>query len=111
MINEIEGLPDRLRQKAEDSLFFLATAGLGFDKLTPHFHYEMCKVTESAELVHWILMLVPRDHYKTTISTIAYATWRGIRNPNETGLIICNSASNAMKFKVLPDEGNIAWFV
>lgn len=95
---EAETLPSQLAKKAEDSLFFLATAGLGFSRFTPHLHYEMCTVTQAAEEIHWILMLVPRNHYKSSICTISYPIWRGIKNPNETGLIICNTATNALKF-------------
>lgn len=96
--NEALGLPTQLRTKAEESSFFLATAGLGYSKLTPHLHYEMCRVAEAAESYHWLLMLVPRNHFKTTICTITYPIWRAVRNPNETGLIICNTMSNAMRF-------------
>lgn len=98
MINQAQSLPEKLAKKAEDSLFFLTTAGLGYDRLTPHLHYEMCAVAERAEIIHWLLMLVPRNHYKSTIDTVAYPIWRGVRNPNETGLIICNTMTNAQRF-------------
>lgn len=95
---QIDNLPQKLAAKAEESLFFLATAGLGFHDLTSHLHYEMCEVSMNAELAHWLLMLVPRNHYKSSIDTITYPIWRGVRNPNETGLIITNTARNALKF-------------
>jgi len=87
-----------LKQRAKDSLFFTATALLGFDRLTTHLHYEMCHVAERAEQYKRLLCLVPRDHYKTTIFTIAYPVWRALRNPNETGLIVANTATNAARF-------------
>jgi len=86
-----------LQDKARSSLFFTATALLGYNKLTSHLHYEMCRVAEEAEHLKRVLCLVPRDHYKTTVFTIAYAVWRGLRNPNETGLIISNNATNAQR--------------
>ena len=95
---QIDTLPHRLAKKAEESIFFLGTAGLGFHDMTSHLHYEMCHVVMEAEDVHWVLMLVPRNHYKSSICTISYPIWRGVRNPNETGLIITNTARNALKF-------------
>lgn len=88
-------LLDDITQKAKDSLFFTATALLGYNRLTSHLHYEMARVAEEAEALKRVLILIPRDHYKTTVNTIAYAVWRGLRNPNETGLITMNNARNA----------------
>ena len=95
MITKANELLPSLRERARDSLFFTATALLGYNHLTPHLHYEVCRVAESAESLHRVLILIPRDHYKTTICTISYSVWRGLRNPNETGLIVMNSARNA----------------
>lgn len=84
-----------LRQRSQESVFFTATALLGFNRLTDHLHYEMAQVVQGASAIHRLLGLVPRDHYKTTIWTISYAVWRALRNPNETGLIVLNTAKNA----------------
>jgi len=96
--NRIQNLPNELRARADDSLFFTATALLGYNRLTHHLHYEMCRVMEMAEVHKRILMLVPRNHYKTTIATLSYPTWRAMRDPNETGLLVTNSATNANKW-------------
>jgi len=79
-------------------MFFTTTALLGFQDLTPHFHYEMCQVAELAERYKRVLVWVPRNHYKSSIFTIGYPTWRGLRNPNETGLVVANTATNAEHF-------------
>jgi hypothetical protein len=55
-------------------------------------------VAEKAEEYKRAICIVPRNHYKSTIFTIAYGVYRGLRNPNETGLIIANSATNASHF-------------
>ena len=84
-----------LRQRSQESVFFVGTALLGFNRLTNHLHYEMAQVVQSASDFHRLLGLVPRDHYKTSIWTISYAAWRALHNPNETGLIVMNTAKNA----------------
>jgi len=91
-------LNDTLRKKATDKLWFVARALLGYDKLTPHFHYEMCSIAQQAERYKRVLILVPRDHYKSTICTISYPVWRGLKDSGDTGLIIANTATNARKF-------------
>jgi hypothetical protein len=96
--NNGKDLVANLRLKAQESLYFTATGLLGYDKLTPHFHYEMCQIAQNAEKHKRVLCLVPRDHYKSTIFTISYPTWRAIRNPNETGLIVANTSTNAGHF-------------
>lgn len=78
-------------------MFFLANGLLGYNRLTPHLHYEMCLAMEQAGQYKRFAMIVPRDHYKTTIASISYPIWRGIRDPNETGLIVSNTATNAQK--------------
>ncbi len=97
-MNDLKVLQQELRNKALNSLFFTATALLGYDKLTTHLHYDMCQAVESTSKTKRLLMLVPRNHYKTTICTIAYPIWRALRNPNETGLIVANTATNAAHF-------------
>jgi hypothetical protein len=78
-------------------MFFTGTALLGYNQLTPHLHYEMCQTAENVSAYHRLAAIVPRDHYKTTIYTIIYCVWRGLLNPNETGLLIFNSMKNAQR--------------
>jgi len=58
----------------------------------------MCHIAELAERYHWLLVIVPRNHFKSSIFTISYPTWRGLRNPEETGLIVANTATNSEHF-------------
>lgn len=91
-------LTENLAQKGLESPFFLARGLLGFDRLTPHFHYEMCEIARLADQHKRLLVLVPRDHYKSTIFSITYPLWRGLRNSKETGLIVANTKDNAATF-------------
>jgi len=95
---QVNELPEQLRDRTHNSLFFTAQALLGYRHLTPHLHYEMASIAEAAEQYKRILCLVPRDHYKSTIYTISYPLWRGLRNPNETGLVVANTMRNAVHF-------------
>lgn len=79
-------------------MFFTATALLGFQDLTDHFHYEMCHIMEMADYYKRLLIWVPRNHYKSSIGTITYPAWRGLRNPSETGLVVANTATNSEHF-------------
>jgi hypothetical protein len=94
-VTKVKDLPDILRAQCKESLFFVASAILGYGQLTPHLHYEMCQVAQNINTYHRLCSVVPRDHYKTSIFTISYGVWRGICNPNETGLIVANNATNA----------------
>jgi len=58
----------------------------------------MCHILELAQKYKRLLVLVPRDHYKSTLGTISYPTWRALNNPNDTGLIVANTATNAQRF-------------
>jgi len=42
-----------------------------------------------------LLILMPRGWYKTTLVSIAYSAWRGVRNPNVRCLLAQNTSTNA----------------
>ena len=97
-ISSATNLTGDLAQKGLDSPFFLAKGLLGYDKLTPHFHYEMCEIARLANKYKRLLVLVPRDHYKSTVFSVTYPVWRGITNPKDSGLIVSNIKDNAATF-------------
>jgi hypothetical protein len=119
-------LRDNMRRMAQSSLYFFAKAVLGFDKLTVSLHKN---VTEFLELPDRRKMLVlPRGHYKTTISTISYPMWLSINNPNIRILLASSTTTNAQKMlglirakwercdmlrwlfpELLPDTGLTRW--
>ena len=115
-----------LRQQACDSLYFFAKGVLGFDKLTPRLHKHFCEFLETAPLRK--LVVLPRGHYKTTISSISYAMWRSVRDPNIRILIASSNATNAQKIlslvrakwercttlrwlfpEIVPDTSKVRW--
>lgn len=70
---------------------------LGFRDLTPELHRPVCEFVQDMKTKRALLVL-PRGHFKTTISTISYSIWLLINNPNER-IIICGSTStNAERF-------------
>jgi hypothetical protein len=94
-LTRAKDLPLVLREKCQESIFFVATALLGYQNLNNTLHYEMCQVAQNASVYHRCCAVIPRDHYKTSLFTITYPVWRGLRNPNETGLIVANNMTNA----------------
>ena len=79
-----------LRQRSQDSVFFVGSALLGFNRLTQHLHYEMAQVVQNASDYHRLLGLVPRDHYKTSIWTISYGVWRALKKEDEGAKLMGN---------------------
>lgn len=89
-----EELRIELRAKALGSLYFFAKGVLGFDKLT-NLHLEVCEFLEAEEQRK--LLVLPRGHYKTTISSIAYPMWLSVHNPDIRILIASATSTNAQK--------------
>lgn len=101
-----------LRKRAKLDLFFLSTSILGYNKLSPNLHGDLC----------WWLMrnckhrfkeiLLPRSHYKSTIGTISHsvqcalpddsniAPWPECLGPDIRLLIGHETADQAAKFLV-----------
>lgn len=60
-----------LRIRAKNDLYFFAKTVLGFDKLSPNLHGNLCSWMKQTNEDRFRLQLMPRGHYKTTILTIA----------------------------------------
>ena len=60
-----------LRIKAKHDLFFFAYGVLGYDKLSKGLHLHLCRWLESFNDSQFRLILLPRSHYKSTITTIS----------------------------------------
>lgn len=119
-------LRDNMRQMAKSSLYFFTKAVLGFDKLTNNFHKPVCEFLELPDRRK--MLVLPRGHYKTTISTISYPMWLSINNPNIRILLASSTTTNAQKMlglirakwercdmlrwlfpELLPDTGLTRW--
>lgn len=73
--NRVSGMPTeqwkQLRLLCKSNLFFLATAILGYNKLSENLHGHMCKWCEATDHLQFREILMPRGHFKSTILTIA----------------------------------------
>jgi hypothetical protein len=74
----------------------MAKAVIGFHDLTPDLHGEMCRWIERPSTRK--LGLVPRDHLKTSVWTIADTVRRIAEDPNTRILIGNETATNASHF-------------
>jgi predicted phage terminase large subunit-like protein len=59
-----------LRAKCKEDLFFLSTAILGFDKLSPGLHGHLTTWMDKTRDDQFRMFLLPRAHYKSTVITI-----------------------------------------
>jgi predicted phage terminase large subunit-like protein len=85
-----------LRDRAISSTYFMARAVIGFKDLTRPTHGPICKIIESPSTRK--LIVVPRDHLKTSICTIADTTRRVAQNPSIRILIGNETATNSSHF-------------
>lgn len=60
-----------LRRQAKTDLYFLATAILGYNKLSPGLHGHFSTWMKRTSKNQFRLILLPRGHYKSTITTIS----------------------------------------
>lgn len=84
-----------IAQKGRDSLFFLARAILGFDRLNVEIHKSLCDRLQDYKVNTRVMTVLPRGWYKSTICTIAYPIWRAIQNPEVRILLVQNTYTNA----------------
>lgn len=59
------------RRLAKTNLFWLASGPLHYDRLSPNLHGHYCQWLQANEGSRFILTLLPRLHFKTTIKTIS----------------------------------------
>ena len=86
----------KIAEKGKKSLFFFTRAILGFDKVTKSIHRPICKALEDLEGgSRRMLLMLPRDWYKTTIASISYPIWRAVNNPEIRILLVQNTYTNA----------------
>lgn len=71
-----EDLQVELRQRALSSLYYFTKVVIGFDKLSPQFHFDRCQEIQDSipDLKRGFLW--PRGHFKSTIVTKSYPLWR-----------------------------------
>ena len=60
-----------LRIRAKTDLYFLAKGILGYELLSPRLHGSLCRWLEKTRGEQYRLLMLPRGHYKSTVSTIS----------------------------------------
>ena len=86
-----------LAERGRNDLYFLAKAILGYRDMTLKCHGPLC-VFAANNPAQFKEMLMPRDHYKTTVVTISGNVQKILRNPEERILILNESATNAQRW-------------
>lgn len=90
-------LIEGLRREAKQSLYFFARAIVKFKEMAPGFHGDLCRFIERTDAKRK-LILAPRGHFKSSVTSIAYPTWRVINDPNIRILLTNATATNAEHF-------------
>lgn len=88
---------------ARRDLYYFARAILGYSKMVPHLHLELCRFGQRTRRADGTPLrrkgyLLPRGHYKSTCMTIARPMWELIRDANERIAIFHEKATQAQQF-------------
>lgn len=83
-----------LRYLCKTDLYAFAKTMCGYSDLSDTFHRPMCDFMQ-AHPAQYALWLVSRDHFKTSLLTIARNAQRVLNNPQGAILIASNKAENA----------------
>jgi hypothetical protein len=86
-----------LAEQGRNSLFFFNRAVMGFHDLTESCHGPLCEFADQNEK-QFKLMLMPRDHLKTSCISIGGTTQRVVKNSEARQLLANESATNAERF-------------
>lgn len=85
----------KIAKKGRENFFFFARGILGFNKVCKKIHLPLCEKLEDHEHETRLMILLPRDWFKTTLASIAYPLWRAINNPEIRILVVQNTYTNA----------------
>lgn len=92
-----EDIREDLAEQGRSSLFFFNRAVMGFRDLTESCHGPLCEFADQ-NLKQFKLMLMPRDHLKTSCISIGGTTQRVVRNQESRQLLANESATNSERF-------------
>lgn len=87
-------LREDLAEMGRHNLMFFAKGVLGFRDMTERCHGPLCAWLDDNPK-QFKMVLMPRDHYKTSVVTIGGTLQRVVRNPESRNLIGNESATNA----------------
>jgi predicted phage terminase large subunit-like protein len=101
--SQADELRAQTRQRAQESLFFLSTAVLGYDKIQRNPHLELCNFIQNTEKKRKVV-LIPRDTFKSTVGSKSLPIWIliqddfcGLPGPEHRILLASFSSENAKK--------------
>ncbi len=86
----IEEIRSKIAELGKSNLFFFCKGILGYGKLTPTLHRELCWVIETPSY-NKKLVMIPRGMFKTTIATISRTLQRIVQEPTRRVIIACNT--------------------
>lgn len=92
-----EDLRKDLAELGKSDLFFFAQGVLGYKDMTVGCHGPLCSFIQS-NTAQFKMMLMPRDHFKTSVVTIAGNMQKAVRDSERRILIANESATNAERF-------------
>jgi phage terminase large subunit-like protein len=95
--SQMEEFRLKLAELGKKNLYFLCKGLLGYDRLTPTLHRELCWVVENPAYSKKLVM-IPRGHYKSTIGTKGRSLQWVVNDPNERILIVSATTTNAERF-------------
>ena len=85
----------RIRWFCKNNLFYLAYHVLGYNKINTEFHVSICNWLDQNRR-NEILLLVPRNHYKSTLVSIAMTIQEILKNRN-IRVMITNAVYSLLK--------------
>jgi len=83
-----------LAEMAKTDLYLFNTVVLGYKDMRPQCHGPLC-LFYTDNRARFKILLMPRDHFKTSAITIGGTLQRVVRNPDTRNLIANESATNA----------------
>ncbi len=86
---EAETIRQHYRAKARKSLYWFARVVIGNRDMVPHVHMELCRKLQDPTILR-LLILMPRDHLKSSIVTLAFPVWLQIQEPDGFYLFGCD---------------------
>lgn len=86
-----------LAAKGRSNLYFFAKGIMGFKDMTERCHGPLCGFADSHP-ARFKMMLMPRDHFKSSVITIAGGLQRVVKDAESRQLIANESATNSERF-------------
>lgn len=86
-----------LAEMGRGNLYFFAKGILGYKDMTERCHGPLAAFADNHP-AQFKMMLIPRDHFKTSLITIAGGLQRVVKNPESRQLLANESSTNAERF-------------